>query len=98
MKLIVSYPTNEKSNVTEHTYQVVEREVEIDVKKIYRHPSQWNGKAKNRYHYSAIIPAPDDLADWMKLGGFVRCNIDRKQNQHFKPTKMKFDGSYWIQE
>lgn len=96
MKLVVSYPTNEKRYVTEHTYQIVEREIELEVKKIYRHPSQWNGKQKNRYHYSAIIPRPDDCADFMGVDGFVRCGIDRKQNPHFKPMKMKFEGSYWI--
>ncbi len=98
MKLIVSYPTNEKRYITEHTYCVVEREIEVDVKKIFRSPSQWNGIEKNRYDYSAIIPKPDDCADRAGVDGVIRCGINRKLNPNFKPTKLKFDGSYYIEQ
>ena len=97
--LRIRYTTNKRTTKNGVSWYA-EKYADFDVKKIHRRPRGWNGRERNTYNYSAVIPIPDDCANFMKDSSVevISEPIYRDENPHFKPLKMKFVHDVWIED
>jgi len=92
MKFTINYATKERKWLSNHTYQLVEKTIDVEPTKILRTAIGRVGAAANRFHYRIECVAPSDSE--FSYNGIIQANLNRVANKHFNPKNYNWIGNH----